>query len=285
MKTAIVTDSAAYLDKRIAKDNQIIVVPIPVIFGDEVYLEGQDISNEAFYHKLKNEATLPTTAQISLGQMQAVFDQLVAQGFDEVICIHLSAGISGFVDNLTAYAKEVTAIKVHAFDSQTTSAAEGYIALKAAKMVKEGHHADTIIPALEAYRKTIGVYFVVDSLSHLLRTGRVSNRTAFVGNLLKIKPILGFEAGKIVALSKERTKKKALNKVLADFKQATKNLDYPIRACVIDGNSPQESQEWVAQLQAQNPDLTIDTSHIGPVVGAHTGEKVMGIFWAADYQA
>lgn len=286
MKTAIVTDSAAYLDPQVAEDNHIIVVPITVIFGQQTYLENIEMTSEAFYAKMRATEKLPTTSQITMGQMQVVFDQLIEQGYDEVICIHLSSGITSFIENLEAYARSVEGIRIYPFDSKVTSAGEAFLALAAAKLVAQGASATTIMPQLEALRQTIGVYFVVDDLSHLLRTGRISNSAAFVGNLLRIKPILSFDtAGKIVALTKERTKKRAFQKVLTDFEAAVAAADYPIRACVIDGNNPEESAQWVATLQAQFPGMPVETSHIGPVVGVHTGEKVMGVIWGRDYLA
>lgn len=284
MKTAIVTDSAAYLDPEVAQANKIIVVPITVIFGQQTYLENIEISTTEFYEKMRTTDKLPTTSQITMGQMQMVFDQLIADGFDEVICIHLSSGITSFIDNLQAYARQVEGITVYPFDSKVTSAGEAFLALEAARLVAQGEHAETIMPKLAALRQTIGVYFVVDDLSHLMRTGRISNGAAFVGNLLRIKPILSFDtAGKIVALTKERTKKRAFQKVLTDFEAAVAAADYPIRACVIDGNNPEESAQWVETLTAKFPGMPIETSHIGPVVGVHTGEKVMGIIWGRDY--
>ena len=107
MKTAIVTDSAAYLDPQVAQANQIIVVPITVIFGQQTYLENIEISTTEFYEKMRTTDKLPTTSQITMGQMQMVFDQLIEDGFDEVICIHLSSGITSFINNLQAYARQV----------------------------------------------------------------------------------------------------------------------------------------------------------------------------------
>ena len=280
MKTAIVTDSAAYLDPTVAAAHQIIVVPITVIFEQQAYLENIEITTADFYTKMRHAEHLPTTAQITMGQMQTVFDQLIAAGYDEVICIHLSSGITSFVNNLQAYAQTVTGIKVYPFDSKVTSAGEAMLALNAARLVAQGQHAATIMPQLAALQQTLGVYFVVDDLSHLLRTGRISNSAAFVGNLLRLKPILTFnQAGQIVAISKERTKKRAFQKVLADFKVAIAKVDYPVQVYVVDGNSPTESAQWVAALKAAVPEVSVATSHIGPVVGVHTGEKVMGLIW------
>lgn len=284
MKTAIVTDSASYIDPKVAKDNQIIVVPITVIFGQKTYLENVEISSAEFYKRMQDTDELPTTAQVTMGQMQVVFDKLIEAGYDEVISIHLSTGITSFVDNLRAYSKNVTGIAVYPVDSKAASSAEAFLVLKAAQLVAQGEHADTIVPKLEAIHETIGVFFVVDNLSHLLRTGRMTNGAAFVGNLLQIKPILTFnDDGKIIPLTKERTKKRAFQRVMTDFATAIKDVNYPIRVSVIDANNPEDSAKWVTFIETNYPKMTVEVSHIGPVIGVHTGEKTMGLIWGHDY--
>ncbi|MHC9533040.1 DegV family protein [Dellaglioa sp. BT-FLS60] len=284
MKTAIVTDSASYIDPKVAEAQKIIVVPITVIFGQQTYLEDVEISSSEFYERMQNTDKLPTTSQVTMGQMQVVFDKLIAEGFDEVISIHLSTGITSFVDNLRAYSKNVEGITVYPIDSKAASSAEAFLVLKAAQLVAQGEHAETIVPKLEAMRETVGIFFVVDNLSHLLRTGRMTNSAAFVGNLLQIKPILTFNhEGKIIPLTKERTKKRAFQRVMADFADAIKEVSYPIRVSIVDANNPEDSAKWVAFIKANYPEIPVEVSHIGPVIGVHTGEKTMGLIWGRDY--
>lgn len=284
MKTAIVTDSASYIDPKVAKDKNIIVVPITVIFGQQTYLEDVEISASQFYQRMKDTDKLPTTSQVTMGQMQSVFDKLIEEGFDEVISIHLSTGITSFVDNLRAYSKTVEGITVYPIDSKAASSAEAFLVLKAAQLVAQGEHADTIVTKIEAMRETVGIFFVVDNLSHLLRTGRMTNGAAFVGNLLQIKPILTFNnEGQIIPLTKERTKKRAFQRVMADFSDAIKSVDYPIRVSIVDANNPEESTKWVSFIKTNYPNIPVEVSHIGPVIGVHTGEKTMGLIWGRDY--
>ncbi|WP_409022186.1 DegV family protein [Dellaglioa sp. P0083] len=284
MKTAIVTDSASYIDPKVAKDKNIIVVPITVIFGQQTYLEDVEISASEFYQRMKDTDKLPTTSQVTMGQMQSVFDKLIEEGFDEVISIHLSTGITSFVDNLRAYSKTVEGITVYPIDSKAASSAEAFLVLKAAQLVAQGEHAGTIVPKIEAMRETVGIFFVVDNLSHLLRTGRMTNGAAFVGNLLQIKPILTFNhEGQIIPLTKERTKKRAFQRVMADFSDAIKSVDYPIRVSIVDANNPEESTKWVSFIKTNYPNIPVEVSHIGPVIGVHTGEKTMGLIWGRDY--
>ncbi|GEK28904.1 DegV family protein [Furfurilactobacillus siliginis] len=290
MKTAVITDSASYLDPKVAEAAGIRVVPITVIFGTQTYLENVEITSETFYQRMREEKAMPSTAQVTMMQMQEQFDQLIEEGYDEVVCIHLSSGITTFLQNLTAYAPTVKGIKVYPFDSQMASEGEAWLALLAAKMAKTGKSAAEILPALEQLRDSTHVYFVVDDLSHLLRTGRITNSSAFVGNLLRIKPILTFEDGKIVALTKERTAKRAFQRVKQDFTESLITETQPVRVGVIDANNPEGSATWMSDLTCSDLQTAVgepaqfEVAHIGPSIGVHTGEKVMGLVWARDWQ-
>lgn len=285
MKTAIVTDSAAYLPPKLTDEYDITVVPITVIFDNQAYLENIDMDSPTFFDRMRNESVLPTTAQITMAQMQATYDKLADEGYDEVISIHLSSGITSFFDNLSMFVQDYDRLKVFPFDSKIASAGEGNMALMAAQMVRNGFNASQIMPKLADLRDSTHALFIVDDLKHLLRTGRISNSSAFVGNLLRIKPILTFnDAGQIVAIGKERTMKKAFKKTFSDFEIETKDTDYPIRATTIDANNPDANITWQAEFKDEFPGVPVNSSHIGPVISVHTGENTMGLIWAKDWR-
>lgn len=284
MKTAIVTDSASYLSAADVEKYHINVVPITVIFGHQTYLENVEITSKEFYERMRTAPELPTTTQITLGQMQTTYDQLAKAGYDAVISIHLSSGITSFITNLESYLPNVTNIKVYPFDSLITAGGEAYMVLLAAKLVAEGYSPEQVIAQLKKIRETTGVYFVVDNLSHLVRTGRLSNASGLVGNLLRIKPVLTFQDGKIVAIQKERTMRRAYAAIKAKLAAEIAAVDYPLRVTIENGNNPKLQAEWTADLKASFPDLTIDEGEIGPVVGVHVGEGVMGLIWARDWE-
>lgn len=285
MKTAVITDSASYLTAEQAQQYHITVLPITIIFGMTQYAEGVDITAAEFLSKLNASDKLPTTAQVSMGQMQAAFDQLSAAGYDEVICVNLSSGITTFYQNLVAYAAQVANIKVYPFDSKIASAGEADLTLLAAKMALAGKNAAEILPKLAILRDSINVTLVVDSLTHLLRTGRISNTSAFIGSMLRIKPLLTFDDdGKIVPQGKERTMKAAFNKILSHLEKSIPTYDTPVRISIVDANNPKALKEWQATIQAKFPNATIQISKIGPSISVHTGEKAMAVLWDIDWQ-
>ncbi|MCZ2491407.1 DegV family protein [Dellaglioa carnosa] len=286
MKIAVLTDSSAYLADEIVEQLDIKVVNNPVLFGNHVYHENADLTATQFYQLLKTEDVLPTTSQVSMGEMEEKFEALAAEGYTDVICIHLSSGISGLVGNLEAFAPSVTSIKVHVFDSKIDCAGMGNMVQLAATMAGKDKNVTEIMAKLTELRETTHVLFVVDDLNHLMRTGRLSNRSGFVGNILKIKPILTFDKeGKIIAIGKERKMKNAYSEIKAQFAEATRSLDYPVRIDLIDANNPDLQAEWGQDLRTSFPDMRFESGYIGPLVGVHTGEKCLGLIWSRNWES
>ncbi|KRN82922.1 DegV family protein [Pediococcus ethanolidurans] len=284
MKTAIVTDSTCYLSAREISENNITIVPIPVVIDGKSYDEGVDITNEEFYQKLKTSGSFPSTTQPPLGKMIELYKKLRDEGYENVISIHLASTISGFVSSLDSIKDEIDGLNVYVYDSEITVRLMGSLVLEAARMARSEQEPDEILKRLNQLRSTFGEYFIVDDLQNLVRGGRLSNASAFIGGLLKIKPILTFnDAHEIVAFEKVRSTKKALARVEELFAKSKENLDYPIRAIIIHANDEPAALKWQEKLQSKYPDLPIDISYFGPVIGAHLGEKALALAWLEDY--
>jgi len=284
MKIAVVTDSTSYLSKEDIERYQIHVVPIPVIIDGRSYNEGVDISTEEFWDKLRSSKSFPSTSQPPLGEMIQLYQQLGDEGYDTIISIHLASTISGFVNSLKQVNENLTNTHVVVYDSQITVKLMGYLAIEASKLAAAGKSVDEIISRLDAVRATIDEIFVVDDLQNLVRGGRLSNASGFVGSLLKIKPLLTFddESHEIVAFEKVRSRKKALLRVEDLFAEAVAAADYPIRAIIIDGNDPEGGDNWQKQIKNKFPEIPIERSYFGPVIGTHLGEKSLALAWLMD---
>lgn len=284
MKIAVVTDSTAYLPQQLIDKNNITVVPIPVVLDGQTYNEGVDVTSAEFYEKLRHSENFPSTAQPSIGEMVALYERLGDQGYDTVISIHLASTISGFVNNLKNAAQLVKNTHVIPYDSQITVILMGEMVLAAAKMAQKGKTVEEILARLDALRATTNEYFIVNDLQNLVRGGRLSNASAFLGSMLRIKPILTFDddSHKIVAFEKIRSLKKAYARIEELFAQTVQQTDYPIHAYVIHANDEPAAIEWRDQLAAKYPQVKFDISYFGPVVGAHLGEKAIAIGWIKD---
>ena len=276
MKTAVVTDSTAYIPKELREKWNIHMIPLSVIFGNETYREEMDISAEAFYEEVKNRE-LPTTSQPPIGEFVQLFEKL-AQDYDEVVSIHLSSGISGTYQGAITAGTMVDGIKVHAFDSEVSAMVQGFYALEAAEMANQGKSGEEIMARLEEVKLSSTAYFMVDDLSHLQRGGRLSSAQAFIGSLLQVKPLLHFEDKMIVPFEKVRTRKKALNRVV-DLLAEDVASGEAYRAVVIHANREAEAIQWKSELEARFPNVEFMISYFGPVIGTHLGEGSMGMGW------
>lgn len=286
MKIAVVTDSTSYLTKELTDKYNIKVIPIPFILNGGNYQEGVDITTEEFYEKLRSSKELPTTSQPPVGELISLYEGLRDEGYDAVISIHLAATISGLVRNLENIQDEVEGIKIVPYDSKITVRLMGELAITAAKMAEKGASIDEIIDRLDYLRSTIDEYFVVDDLKNLVKGGRLSNASAFIGSVLKIKPILTFdnESDKIVAFDKVRSMKRAMKRVEDLFAKQMENIDYPVHLIIFHANNEKAALAWKEELAKKFPNIRISISYFGPVIGCHLGEKALALGWMRDVE-
>lgn len=284
MKIAVVTDSTAYLSDDEVEKYNLTIVPIPVIIDGKSYREGIDITTSEFYEKLRNSQSFPSTSQPPVGEMIELYQKLADEGYDTVISIHLSSTISGFLNSLQQLSDELTNIRLIPFDSQVTVKLMGYLAIEASKLAQAGMAADDIIDHLKDLRATIGNYFIVDDLQNLVRGGRLSNASAFIGSILKIKPLLTMNtpSHEIEAFEKVRSTKKALARVEELFAHDMSKVDYPVKAMIIHANDEPAAIKWRNKLVEQYPNIPFEITYFGPVIGTHLGEKALAIAWMQD---
>ncbi|WPF79522.1 DegV family protein [Bacillus velezensis] len=278
MKIAVVTDSTAYIPKEMREEHHIHMIPLQVVFGEKTFREETELDWRSFYKEVKNHDELPTTSQPSFGELIALYEEL-GKTYDAVISIHLSSGISGTYNSAASANTMVDHIKVYPFDSEISCLAQGFYALKAAQLIKDGVDSpEEIIKELAEMKKTVRAYFMVDDLSHLQRGGRLSSAQAFIGGLLKVKPILHFDNKVIVPFEKIRTRKKAISRIFELFgEDASKGI--PMRAAVIHANREEEAADIIQELSGKYPHVEFYNSYFGAVIGTHLGEGAIGIGW------
>lgn len=278
MKTAIVTDSTAYIPKQLREQLHIEICPLNVIFGLESYQEELEITVEDFYEKVRQVAELPKTSQPAIGMFEQTFKSLAERGYDSVISIHLSSGISGTYQASVTAGEMVEGIEVYSFDSEISAMPQGFYVLEAAEMALQGKGPEAILKRLNEMKQSLRAYFMVDDLSHLQRGGRLNGAQALIGSLLQVKPLLHFVDTKIVPFEKIRTQKKAIKRILELFDEDAKT-GVPIKASVIHANRLDTAEELKSQIQSTYPNAEVDISYFGAVVGTHLGEGALGLGW------
>lgn len=287
MKIALVTDSTSVLTEQEAKENNINIVPIPVIIGDKEYMEGINITSTQLFEMQRQGAAFPKTSQPSMGEMIELFNKLHSEDYEAIIVITLSSGISGFYQNLVNMKHNNPEYNLYPYDSKMTVRLQGYLVLAAAKMIKSGMEPEVILKKLDEIRKTIDEFFVVDDLKNLSRGGRLSNAGAFIGTMLQIKPLLTFnEDGKIVAFDKIRSLKRAVSKVEKLTLEKTTQLSYKdkLRLFVFHSNDLKQAEEIKEFINTNFPGKPVDVAEFSPVIATHLGEKSIAIAWMIDIE-
>lgn len=277
MKTAVVTDSTAYLTLEERERLNIHMIPLSVNIEGTIFDEEIDITASEFYDRVRGAKEFPKTTQPPIGKFVALFEKL-AKDHDEVVTLHLSSGISGTFQGAIQASNMVEGIEVHAFDTEVAAYLQGMYVKEAAKKANEGASGAEIMAHLEAISTSMGVYIVVDDLQHLQRGGRLSAAAALIGGLLQVKPVLTFQNKVIVPFEKIRTRKKALRRAEEQLAEAIEKHG-ALQATVIHASCEAEAIEWMNSLAEKYPTVDFTLSYFGPVIGTHLGEGAMAIGW------
>lgn len=276
MKIAVVTDSGSGLTKQQADELGIFYLPLQIIIQDKMFLDGENITVEEIYEYLRN-GEMPTTSMPPMGLVEELFTQLKEEGYEAVIAVPLSGGLSSTSSIMQAVAKEHD-VKLHIIESYTTCNIQRYLAESAIKLVQQGLDLDTICERLNASAADSGTLIIPDDLQHLKRGGRLTPLAAALGGLLKIKPILRLDReseGKVDVFDKVRTMSKAQSKAISTFQEHGLTTEYTLT--VLHSGAPQEGEKLKAMMEEAFPGLDLYYGLIGAVISAHTGVGCLGI--------
>lgn len=286
---AVIVDSSGALSDDVRQQTGIFQVNVPIIFGTTTIKENEGIRTVAeLTEKIENEGVMPTTASPAPGDWEVQLDAAVAAGYTKALLLTISSGFSGGFQAATIAAQAYDKMtEVVAWDSKVTTLGLGWQALLAAKLAQNGSDLTAITQRLAEVRDQMQVRFVVNDISHLQRTGRVSAGAALIGGLLNIKPILAIDVdgeGKISAIGKARKMSGALKEVKTALSESLSQYDLPLRAAVIDGNNAALADKWRDELAEAFPEVTFERGVLTPYIGVHTGDGAMGVLWTIDWE-
>ncbi|HMA35483.1 MAG TPA: DegV family protein [Chloroflexia bacterium] len=270
----IVTDSTADIPPAVAAELGITVVPLLVQIGDQVYRDHVDLNGHAFYRLLEATPGVPTTSQPPIGQIEALYRDLTADGAD-VVSIHVSSGLSGTYSTcaLAATSLDLRLGAVRVVDSQALSMCLGWMAVFAARAARDGRSQAEIGDLVDGMLGRVRILGLLDTLEWVQRGGRLGLASAFLGTMLAIKPILHMKEGKAVPMEKVRTKPKAMQRMV-ELTESFGRLD---ALAVVHGDAPDEAERLIDLLAGIYPRDQILVSHIGAVLGSHVGPRAVGI--------
>ena len=278
--TTVVTDSTAYLPAQLAAGNSIGIVSLYVNFGGDRTQRETDLMDDldSFYDEIRSAEQWPTTSQPSVGDFVEAYEPLLADGGD-VVSIHLSDGISGTCDSARQAAELLEkeskgGERVRVVDSQSAAGGMGLIVLGAARAAQGGADLEGVARRAEEVRAGLRMWFAVDTLEFLKRSGRIGAASAWIGSTLKIKPILTLEQ-EITPVERVRTSGRAFERLVA---YAEERREAGASAWVVQHIQSRDEAERLAErcrkIFESDP---VFVSEVGPVLGVHTGPGLLGV--------
>lgn len=277
MTVRIVTDSTADIPQEKARALGITIVPLTVFFGEEAYLDGVELGNAGFYEKLQTSKVSPRTSQPPPASFQEAYKQLIDEGADGIISVHVSAKLSGTYQSACtgrdSLPDDVKKIPIDIIDSESVSLAMGVAIMHAAEEAQQGASLEEIKAHLLDELGRTRILFVLDTLEYLKRGGRVGGAKALLGNLLSVKPVLSLKNGVVVAVEQPRTRSKAYGRIA----QMLREMGKPEQFTIVESDAEVGQQLAQAVKQIFPGAGAIPTYKLGAVVGTYAGPGTAGI--------
>lgn len=275
MTVGIVTDSSCDLSNEELDGLDVEVVPLFIRFGTDEFVDREQITVEDFYGRMATVDELPQTAAPPPGRFEQAFTGFLDAGCEAVLCINLSSAISATMQSAVQAADSVRAGRndadVRVLDSKSVTAGLGTLVLQAARMAAAGDSADTIEAFVADASARTHVFGTLDTLENLRKGGRIGGAQAMLGSMLSIKPIVDISSGEVEEAAKQRTRRKALG-WLRDTLRAAEPVE---NLAVMHGEAADVGDFCDMLAEVHSGDIRV--CKVGPVVGTHAGQGVLGM--------
>jgi DegV family protein with EDD domain len=273
---AVVTDSTAYLPGELVDRYGIEVVPLYVVLPDRTGREGRDIGPDEVARTLGGRRQSVTTSRPTPGDFVDVYERCLAAGAQAVVSVHLSAELSGTWEAARLAAGQVGERLVTVIDSRSAAMGCGFPVLAAARAAAAGAPVEAVAAAARQTAAATRTLFVVDTLEHLRRGGRIGSAAALLGSALAVKPVLHVVDGRVVTLEKVRTSARALSRLVQRAVEAAG--EQPAWVAVHHLAASDRAERMAGELRERVPVLReLHVSELGAAIGAHVGPGAVGI--------
>jgi DegV family protein with EDD domain len=273
MTIKIVTDSTADLPAMLTEELDVTVVPEYLRFGDEVYRDRVDISEDEFYQRLLHDPVHPNTTQPTPQDFASVYNKL-SQEADGIISIHLSSKLSGTYHSAVQGKKMISkGCHIEIVDSQAVSIAMGLVVIQASKMAKSGMSLRQIMDEVGHIVPNVHMLILFDTLKYLAKGGRIGKAKALLGSMLSVRPLLKIRDGELVPSGQVRTRSKGMDLLLDFVKNATEIQDLAI----LHSTTPDDAQALVERTSSIFPKERTIIARLGPALGVHGGPGILAI--------
>jgi len=274
----VVTDSTSDIPPDIVRDLRIDVIPLTISFGEQRYRDGIDLTADEFYERLGSTNVLPTTSLPPPALFRYSYEHLASRG--DVVSVHLSHKFSGTVNTARSVAAEVAPDRISVVDSGSVSMGLGLCVIAAARAARDGAAREECVRIAEETSRQIHVAVAFEALDFLRRGGRIGRATAFVGGMLRLKPILTVKDGETHPLSRARSRGKAIEELLSLATRYEGVSDI----VVLHTTTPDDAEQLADRARRARPDARFVVGRFGPALGVHGGPGMLGIAVAAQDQ-
>lgn len=282
-KVVIITDSMSCLNRELVDQNGIRIVPATLHFAGKVYRDWVDITpSEAYELFLKDPEGFSTSAAIPMDYIEA-YRELGKQGKD-ILCITLSSGLSGMYD-IARIAREqvneeLSSISIEVFDSRLSTAAEGFVALTAARTAAEGKNLQEVIKTAEEVRDKANFFALLDTVRYVYRSGRIPKIASQIGALTGIKPVLTMSSGAIRFAGAVRNKKRGTDRLL-EILRSRVGQD-AVHVAVMHAYAPEEANSLMERISSEFNCVELWLTEFSPVMGYVCGTGTVGFAFYKD---
>ena len=275
MKIAIATDTNSGITAMEGEKLGVFVLAMPVNLEETIHYEGIDITSEQLYDAMRQHRDV-STSQPSPGQLMELWDGILAKGYDEIVYIPMSSGLSGSCQSAALFAQDYDG-RVQVVDNHRISVTQKESVISALRLVEQGYDAGQIRDFLEKHAYDASIYITVDSMEYLKKGGRVTPAAATLATVLNLKPVLTIQGDKLDAFAKVRGMKLAESKMIEAIHQdrAERFKDVPESRLLIETAGTLESGElaehWRQQVQAEFPFAKVSYANLPCSIACHLG--------------
>jgi DegV family protein with EDD domain len=273
--TIIVADTTCGLPRELLDQRGIPLIPQVVIFGEESYHDDKELDTVAFLKKLKASKTLPKTAAPEPTLYYPIFEEARKKG-ESVIVVAPTGKASGTVRSAEIAAQEYPGVDIRVVDTLTISCNLGSLVLVADDMAKAGRSADEIVDKLNYMIPRGRIYFLVDTLEYLAKGGRIGGAKRLLAELLEIKPILQVKDGQVEPFEQQRTKKRALSRLIEVVEEQCQGGQASYLS-VLQVEAQDEAQAFVEEFKNKLKVKEIPIYELPPAIVVHAGPRAMGV--------
>ncbi len=276
-RTALITDSTCDIPTDLLHKHDIVKVPLTIVWNNESFLDGIDITAEDFYKRLEEDPDLPTTSQPAPQEFLDRFIEAQSKGYEQIIVMTISSAMSGTY-LAASQAAENSPIPVRVVDSRSNSMGLGWQVINAARTRDAGGDMNAMIAAAEKVRSKLAYYISLDTIKYLDRGGRIGDAVKLLNSVIKIKPLIlvNHTSGTVGASIPARSRSSAIEGLVKQFfKHVNSNL--PLHITVLHNAALEEAEALAERIRREYNPTELFISIVSPILGVHTGPRAIAL--------